>query len=40
MVGVAAEQVVTETVEVFKCPEHLSTYEAAALPLAGLTAYR
>ena len=26
--------------EVFPCPSHLSTSEAAALPLAGVTAYR
>lgn len=26
--------------ELIACPQHLSTSEAAALPLAGLTAYR
>ncbi|CEP19686.1 hypothetical protein [Parasitella parasitica] len=38
--GVAAEKVLVETDEVFRCPDHLSDEEAAALPLAGLTAYR
>lgn len=40
MIGVAAEKALIETNEIFKCPEHLSNLEAAALPLAGLTAYR
>lgn len=31
---------VIETRELVPCPEHLSLAEAAALPLAGLTAYR
>ncbi|KAL9547816.1 hypothetical protein MBANPS3_005982 [Mucor bainieri] len=39
-IGVAAEKALVETNEIFKCPEHLSNLEAAALPLAGLTAYR
>ncbi|KAL7317569.1 hypothetical protein PS15m_003909 [Mucor circinelloides] len=38
--GVAAEKILVETNEIFKCPDHLSDQEAAALPLAGLTAYR
>lgn len=38
--GVATEEFLIDTKQVFKCPEHLSTHEAAALPLAGLTAYR
>jgi NADPH:quinone reductase-like Zn-dependent oxidoreductase len=38
--GACAEQIVVDTKQVLKCPEHLSKYEAAALPLAGLTAYR
>ncbi|KAI8643408.1 hypothetical protein BD408DRAFT_414864 [Parasitella parasitica] len=38
--GVAAERVLVETEEIFRCPDHLSDHEAAALPLAGLTAYR
>lgn len=38
--GVATEKFLIDTKQVFKCPEHLSTHEAAALPLAGLTAYR
>ncbi|KAI9317203.1 hypothetical protein BX666DRAFT_1858002 [Dichotomocladium elegans] len=35
-----AEKIHIDGQEVFPCPEHLSTAEAAALPLAGLTAYR
>ncbi|KAI9278904.1 Zn-dependent oxidoreductase [Phascolomyces articulosus] len=38
--GTFAESIVVDSKEVFPCPEHLSTSEAAALPLAGLTAYR
>lgn len=38
--GVATKEFLIDTKQVFKCPEHLSKYEAAALPLAGLTAYR
>lgn len=38
--GACAEQVIVDAKQVFKCPEHLTNHEAAALPLAGLTAYR
>lgn len=38
--GTLAETIHIDEKEVFPCPEHLSTAEAAALPLAGLTAYR
>ncbi|KAG1420156.1 hypothetical protein G6F57_023650 [Rhizopus arrhizus] len=34
------EEVIVEKEDVAPCPEHLSLAEAAALPLAGLTAYR
>ncbi|KAI8390812.1 uncharacterized protein BYT42DRAFT_554419 [Radiomyces spectabilis] len=39
-IGTFSESLVTESRELVPCPEHLSTAEAAALPLAGLTAYR
>ena len=39
-VGTACEQVVIEAGEVEEAPGHLSDAEAAALPLAGLTAWR
>lgn len=39
-VGTLADRSVVETDELVACPEHLTTAEAAALPLAGLTAYR
>ncbi|KAL1936196.1 hypothetical protein VTP01DRAFT_330 [Rhizomucor pusillus] len=38
--GTLADRSVVETDELVACPEHLTTAEAAALPLAGLTAYR
>ena len=38
--GTMADIVTIDGKEVVPCPEHLSTSEAAALPLAGLTAYR
>lgn len=38
--GTLAETIHIDEKEVFPCPDHLSTAEAAALPLAGLTAYR
>ncbi|KAG0215119.1 hypothetical protein BGX28_000824 [Mortierella sp. GBA30] len=38
--GVFAELLPVEQSNVFKAPEHLTDIEAAALPLAGLTAYR
>lgn len=38
--GTAAEEIVIDSKQVFKCPEHLPKFEAAALSLAGLTAYR
>ncbi|KAI8148218.1 hypothetical protein BJV82DRAFT_663604 [Fennellomyces sp. T-0311] len=38
--GTLAETINIDSKEVFPCPEHLSTAEAAALPLVGLTAYR
>ncbi|GAN08306.1 alcohol dehydrogenase [Mucor ambiguus] len=34
------ETIVMDQEELIACPQHLSTAEAAALPLAGLTAYR
>lgn len=34
------EPVAIDQDELIACPEHLSNAEAAALPLAGLTAYR
>ncbi|CAO3647298.1 unnamed protein product [Cunninghamella blakesleeana] len=39
-IGTLTDTVVVETEELVECPDHLSTTEAAALPLAGLTAYR
>ncbi|CAO3621826.1 unnamed protein product [Cunninghamella echinulata] len=39
-IGTLTDTVNVETEELVACPEHLSTTEAAALPLAGLTAYR
>ncbi len=38
--GTFAEYTVVPRENVFDCPEHLTNAEAAALPLAGLTAYR
>jgi NADPH:quinone reductase-like Zn-dependent oxidoreductase len=38
--GMLAEQMLVDTAEVIDAPEHLSGVEAAALPLAGLTAWR
>lgn len=38
--GCFAEEVAVEEGYLYPKPEHLSTSEAAALPLAGLTAYR
>ncbi|KAG2217306.1 hypothetical protein INT45_013002 [Circinella minor] len=38
--GTFAETINIDSKEVFPCPAHLSTAQAAALPLAGLTAYR
>lgn len=34
------EEVIVDQEDIVPCPEHLSLEEAAALPLAGLTAYR
>ena len=38
--GTLAEHVVVPSDNVYACPNHLTDVEAAALPLAGLTAYR
>ncbi|KAI9250518.1 hypothetical protein BDA99DRAFT_608377 [Phascolomyces articulosus] len=38
--GTITDKMTIDGNEVVPCPEHLSTAEAAALPLAGLTAYR
>ncbi|MEM9547894.1 MAG: zinc-binding dehydrogenase [Bacteroidota bacterium] len=38
--GTFAEEICIENKYIFPKPEHLSIHEAAALPLAGLTAYR
>ncbi|KAG2218724.1 hypothetical protein INT45_006876 [Circinella minor] len=38
--GTMTDTLIIDGKEVVPCPEHLSTSEAAALPLAGLTAYR
>ncbi|KAI9493714.1 hypothetical protein BDB00DRAFT_883041 [Zychaea mexicana] len=38
--GTFAETINIDSKEVFPCPEHLTDSEAAAIPLAGLTAYR
>ncbi len=38
--GTMATHIVRPEAEVFPCPKHLTDEEAAALPLAGLTAYR
>lgn len=38
--GVFTEYHVSQQEDLFKAPEHLTDAEAAALPLAGLTAYR
>lgn len=38
--GTLATQIIRPISEVFSCPDYLSDAEAAALPLAGLTAYR
>ena len=38
--GTIADTINISGDEVIACPEHLSNEEAAALPLAGLTAYR
>ncbi|CAO3598910.1 unnamed protein product [Absidia cylindrospora] len=39
-IGTLTDTVAAESAELFACPNHLSVPEAAALPLAGLTAYR
>ncbi|KAI9498518.1 hypothetical protein BDB00DRAFT_725738, partial [Zychaea mexicana] len=39
-IGTFANEITVEEADLAPCPEHLSTAEAAALPLAGLTAYR
>ncbi|ORZ18562.1 hypothetical protein BCR42DRAFT_489907 [Absidia repens] len=39
-IGTLTDTVAAESAELFVCPNHLSVAEAAALPLAGLTAYR
>ncbi|KAI9021751.1 hypothetical protein CLU79DRAFT_753053 [Phycomyces nitens] len=39
-IGTFADMAVVDKKDFVKCPKHLSTAEAAALPLAGLTAYR
>ncbi|KAG0030719.1 hypothetical protein BGZ81_002259 [Podila clonocystis] len=38
--GIFSEYFVAQQEDIFKAPEHLTDAEAAALPLAGLTAYR
>eukprot|EP00127_Corallochytrium_limacisporum_P002047 Clim_evm35s99 gene=Clim_evmTU35s99 len=38
--GTFAQYVILPAANVYPCPQHLSSEEAAALPLAGLTAYR
>ncbi|KAI9262342.1 hypothetical protein BDA99DRAFT_581547 [Phascolomyces articulosus] len=38
--GTFANEIVVEEADLAPCPEHLSTAEAAALPLSGLTAFR
>ena len=38
--GTLAEYVVVPRAEIFPVPEHLAIAEAAALPVAGLTAFR
>ncbi|KAF9966696.1 hypothetical protein BGZ73_000916 [Actinomortierella ambigua] len=38
--GVYANYTVNDQADIFKAPKHLTDVEAAALPLAGLTAYR
>ena len=38
--GTLTDTLTIDSNEVVVCPEHLSANEAAALPLAGLTAYR
>ncbi|KAF9170889.1 hypothetical protein BGX21_010288 [Mortierella sp. AD011] len=38
--GVFTEYYVSQQEDIFKAPDHLTDAEAAALPLAGLTAYR
>lgn len=38
--GTFAEKIAVENVKIFPAPQHLSDEEAAALPLAGMTAYR
>ncbi|KAG2174281.1 hypothetical protein INT43_004304 [Umbelopsis isabellina] len=38
--GTWGEYIVVDKKDVVQCPPHLSTAEASALPLAGLTAYR
>ncbi|KAI7864079.1 hypothetical protein BDF14DRAFT_1838702 [Spinellus fusiger] len=39
-IGTLAESVAVDPLDLVPCPAHLSDIEAAALPLAGLTAYR
>lgn len=38
--GTLADSLIIDHDEIVPCPEHLTTSEAAALSLAGLTAYR
>lgn len=40
MLGLFSEHFVGQQDDLFKVPDHLTDAEAAALPLAGLTAYR
>lgn len=40
MIGTFTEYTTVEEAQVMACPEHLSDIEAAALPLAGVTAWR
>ncbi|KAI8142432.1 hypothetical protein BJV82DRAFT_614875 [Fennellomyces sp. T-0311] len=39
-IGTFTDQVAVDEADLAPCPEHLSTAEAAALPLSGLTAFR
>jgi NADPH:quinone reductase-like Zn-dependent oxidoreductase len=40
MLGLFSEHFVAQQDDLFKVPDHLTDAEAAALPLAGLTAWR
>ena len=40
MLGLFSEHYVAQQDDLFKVPDHLTDAEAAALPLAGLTAWR